>query len=1014
MRWPPFPFLRKLMGVVTCAVVVIAFVPIAVAGTATIDRSPAVGLPGTWIAVSGAGFVPSEAIDLYWDGSDVTLAVAGSAGGFSDARIQAPPGSGPGTHWISAVGRRSGASAQRPFTVRANWTQYRYGAGRAGFNPYEDVLGPSSVFRLAPAWSTSLGKGWRWVVLGSPAVVGGTVYVAPAGSFGDQGALYALDARTGSIRWRTDVAGSVLSSPAVANGLVYVNTSYPFELVALHPSSGAVAWRRTTIPDLDFEGENFQGGSPLVLGDTVYVAVAATYSDGGALHTYQRLFAFDATTGATRWVRRIAAGDPAAGGGLVFVASHDAGVSALSASTGATVWTRPTDPDGFVACTGGSVFVSSEGRVVAYRASDGAVSWNTRTWGAVQSRAAVADGIVYVSSELRGKVYALRASTGAILWKANVTHPAGQVVANGVVHTGSDVGTVYALKATTGARLWSAAVGTTKEGVPAAAAPVVVNGTLLVGANDGIHAFAPDGVVPAGRARPDPEVLVPDAGLQPGITHPTPPVRSGWAMVVSGGLTTRANASLGDVAELDGALYLGTSVATGGPAPDGARSGAEIWRTTDGVHWERIVANGFADPANTQIGLVAFGGRLFAVTTNAREGMQVWVTEDGTTFTAVVTGGFGKEANAHAMPVVFHDRLILAIDNTRWGAQVWVSDDGTTYRRVVRYGMNEPSNIGFAHEPFGARVPGVVFDGRLYVGTVNPTAGGEIWRTADGVAWERVAAGGLGRAANEALMPQVVSDGRIYAISRSATGIDVFRSADGLAWDAIGAAGFRDRPDRNLSGRLVVHDGKLFLAMTNRDERIMSSSPPLEAALSRGFRLFLLTSNDRWVQIGRDGFGDPHNYAADVAIVGDALYLSATNFREGDSLWRSKDGMDWTLAFREGRATPFSMTLEPAVFADHLYLIHSDLGLGMTVWRQKAALGLATTAPPTSTAPSVPSATAAPARGAGIWLIVAAVVVGIGLLAALAMLRRPRRRPPGMRPGTPEPEEQEESPRRAA
>ena len=53
----------------------------------------------------------------------------------------------------------------------------------------------------------------------SPAVVDGVVYV---GSNDDY--VYALDARSGELRWRYETGGDVDSSPAVVDGVVYVGS----------------------------------------------------------------------------------------------------------------------------------------------------------------------------------------------------------------------------------------------------------------------------------------------------------------------------------------------------------------------------------------------------------------------------------------------------------------------------------------------------------------------------------------------------------------------------------------------------------------------------------------------------------------------------------------------------------------------------------------------------------------------------------------------------------------------
>jgi outer membrane protein assembly factor BamB len=64
----------------------------------------------------------------------------------------------------------------------------------------------------AKLWSYASGD-----VESSPAVANGVVYVASAG-----GILYALNAKTGAKLWSYTTGNNLFSSPAVANGVVYV------------------------------------------------------------------------------------------------------------------------------------------------------------------------------------------------------------------------------------------------------------------------------------------------------------------------------------------------------------------------------------------------------------------------------------------------------------------------------------------------------------------------------------------------------------------------------------------------------------------------------------------------------------------------------------------------------------------------------------------------------------------------------------------------------------------------
>ncbi len=100
-----------------------------------ITLSPKVGPPTSTVTVSGAGFGAGEVVDIYFDTTDETLAVAGADGSFSGIDVAVPGSALPGKHYISAVSRATGQGAQDTFTVRTAWAQYRYSGKHTGANP---------------------------------------------------------------------------------------------------------------------------------------------------------------------------------------------------------------------------------------------------------------------------------------------------------------------------------------------------------------------------------------------------------------------------------------------------------------------------------------------------------------------------------------------------------------------------------------------------------------------------------------------------------------------------------------------------------------------------------------------------------------------------------------------------------------------------------------------------------------------------------------------------------------
>ncbi len=88
------------------------------------------GPPTTNALVSGSGFDPYAAVDIYFDITDLALATTNGAGTwlrFPLAECGAGTGCcGSGKHWITAVERYGQKAAQTAFLVRTDWAKYRF------------------------------------------------------------------------------------------------------------------------------------------------------------------------------------------------------------------------------------------------------------------------------------------------------------------------------------------------------------------------------------------------------------------------------------------------------------------------------------------------------------------------------------------------------------------------------------------------------------------------------------------------------------------------------------------------------------------------------------------------------------------------------------------------------------------------------------------------------------------------------------------------------------------------
>ncbi|WP_324833247.1 PQQ-binding-like beta-propeller repeat protein [Alloacidobacterium sp.] len=344
----------------------------------------------------------------------------------------------------------------------ADWTQF-HRDNMQRWNPYETELGVTNVGNLSLKWSSPIGGFSN----SSPAVANGVVYV---GSIDKN--VYALNADTGARLWSFTTGDEVESSPAVANGMVYVGSD-DNKVYALNASTGAMVWSFIA-------GNSVQ--SPLtVVNGVVYVGgsdfniYALNASDGAKLWSFAAQFPFAMFS------------SPAVVNGAVYVGSNDSNLYALDASTGAKLWSftagnavsTPAVANGVV------YFGSQDHNVYALNASTGAKLWSFVTGATILSSPAIANGVIYIGS-YDHNVYALNASTGVKLWSFTTgnTVTSAPAVANGVVYVGSDDHNMYALNASTGAKLWSRAVGNVIY-----ASPVVTNGTVYAVSN-GITAFS--------------------------------------------------------------------------------------------------------------------------------------------------------------------------------------------------------------------------------------------------------------------------------------------------------------------------------------------------------------------------------------------------------------------------------------------------------------------------------------------------------------------------------------------
>jgi len=259
-------------------------------------------------------------------------------------------------------------------------------------------------------WKLATGpvKPWAWghesgdVYTSSPAFVDGTLYFGA----GD-GRVYAVDAATGKEKWHGQTEGRVRASPAVDASQVYAGSA-DGRVYAFDRASGATKWKFETEGVKLFSG-NFGydrrtvQSSPAVANGAVYVGAR----DGW-------IYAIDAATGKERWrydhkISWINT-SPAVVDGVVYDGSSDAQfVQALDAASGKELWRTTTGTTWSSPAVAGDVIYAGDGqgRLHALDRKSGKLLWSFRTGASVHSSPTPSGDLVIVGSADAG-VYALR------------------------------------------------------------------------------------------------------------------------------------------------------------------------------------------------------------------------------------------------------------------------------------------------------------------------------------------------------------------------------------------------------------------------------------------------------------------------------------------------------------------------------------------------------------------------------------------------------------------------------
>ena len=347
-------------------------------------------------------------------------------------------------------------------------------------NPPSALVDFNTTLAVRTAWSSQIGPAGSFVF--SPAVVAGTVLVASkdgavsrldagngsvlwrinAGTpltagvgsdgntvvvVGEKGSVMAFDI-DGKLRWKAQASSTVLSAPAVGQGLVIVR-SVDNQIVAFDAESGVRRWfLQRTSPSLIL-----RSAPGIVFGvGNVFVGLP-----GG------RLLALAANNGGPRWeatvgdprgateLERIAdiSGDPVVVGVAVCAVAYQGRVGCFDANTGAPRWSKELSSEVGISADERFIFAADEnGTVNALTRDAGASVWRNNKLAYRRLSTPVSFGRAVAVGDAQGYLHFMSREDGALL--ARVATDGSPVIGNPKV-VGANVifqtqsGTVVAL-----------------------------------------------------------------------------------------------------------------------------------------------------------------------------------------------------------------------------------------------------------------------------------------------------------------------------------------------------------------------------------------------------------------------------------------------------------------------------------------------------------------------------------------------------------------------------------------
>jgi outer membrane protein assembly factor BamB len=364
---------------------------------------------------------------------------------------------------ISLPQRIDGVDSNQPNNRKSNWPMFR---GQQGLLGRASGTLPDS---LAVVWKFKTGGS----IKSSPAVVDGIVFI---GSSDDN--IYAIDLKSGQQVRTYKTADAIEATPCVVEGSVFVGSLDGF-LYALNAKDGSLLWKYET--DGQILGAANWTRSP----DGRIWILVGSYDN--------RLHCVDSTTGKAVWTYETdnyINGSPAVSDQKTVFGGCDAMIHVVSLIDGSKV--TEIDSGSYIAASAaflnGQVYVGNYDNVfLRADIASSKVVWEYKDSDApFFSSPAVGDKVVVFGGRDE-KVHCLERDDGKVVWTFQTRGEvdSSPVICGDKVIVGSEDGRLYMIRLSDGTGVWSYEIGQ-----PVTSSPAVTGGMVIIGCDDGyVYAF---------------------------------------------------------------------------------------------------------------------------------------------------------------------------------------------------------------------------------------------------------------------------------------------------------------------------------------------------------------------------------------------------------------------------------------------------------------------------------------------------------------------------------------------